>query len=84
MSAGTLFLCGTGSFLCGRFAGTYIDYAGTPWVNLEGSPISRKDIEDLAITNPEDVQQQRQPPASGNPSIRVAIQGHGSAEISPA
>ena len=35
--------------------GTYIDYAGTPWVNLEGSPISRKDIEDLAITNPEDV-----------------------------
>ena len=35
--------------------GTYIDYAGTPWVNLEGSPISRKDIEDLSITNPEDV-----------------------------
>ena len=35
--------------------GTYIDYAGTPWVNLEGSPISRKDIEDLAVTNPEDV-----------------------------
>ena len=35
--------------------GTYIDYAGTPWVNLEGNPISRKDIEDLALTNPEDV-----------------------------
>ena len=35
--------------------GTYIDYAGTPWVNLEGNPISRRDIEDLAITNPEDV-----------------------------
>ena len=35
--------------------GTYIDYAGTPWVNLEGNPISRKDIEDLALTNPGDV-----------------------------
>ena len=35
--------------------GTYIDYTGTPWVNLEGNPISRKDIEDLALTNPEDV-----------------------------
>ncbi len=35
--------------------GTYIDYAGTPWVNLEGNPISRRDIEDLAITNPDDV-----------------------------
>ena len=35
--------------------GTYIDYAGAPWVNLEGQPINRKDIEDLAITNPEDV-----------------------------
>jgi len=35
--------------------GTYVDYTGTPWVNLEGKPISRKDIEDLAITNPDDV-----------------------------
>lgn len=35
--------------------GTYIDYAGTPWVNLEGNPISRRDIEDLALTNPDDV-----------------------------
>ena len=35
--------------------GTYIDYTGTPWVNLEGNPISRKDIEDLALTNPGDV-----------------------------
>jgi hypothetical protein len=35
--------------------GTYVDYTGTPWINLEGNPISRKDIEDLAITNPEDV-----------------------------
>ena len=35
--------------------GTYIDYAGTPWVNLEGQPISRKDIEDASLTNPEDI-----------------------------
>ena len=35
--------------------GTYVDYTGTAWVNLEGNPISRKDIEDLALTNPEDV-----------------------------
>ncbi|WP_298339954.1 hypothetical protein [Ferrimicrobium sp.] len=35
--------------------GKYIDYTGTPWVNLEGTPISRKDIEDLAYTNPSDV-----------------------------
>jgi len=35
--------------------GTYIDYAGTPWVNLEGTPISRRDIEDTSITNPEDI-----------------------------
>ena len=35
--------------------GTYIDYAGTPWVNLEGQPISRRDIEDASLTNPEDI-----------------------------
>ena len=35
--------------------GAYIDYTGTPWVNLEGATISRKDIEDLAYTNPSDV-----------------------------
>ena len=35
--------------------GTYIDYAGTPWVNLEGQPISRKDIEDASLTNPADI-----------------------------
>ncbi len=33
----------------------YVDYSGTPWINLEGEPIMRKDIEDLALTNPEDV-----------------------------
>ncbi len=33
----------------------YVDYSNTPWINLEGEPIKRRDIEDLALTNPEDV-----------------------------
>ena len=62
--------------------GTYIDYAGTPWVNLEGNPISRKDIEDLALTNPGDVRRlmketdeafrkKQEKPAKANGDVKV-------------
>ncbi len=33
----------------------FIDYTGTQWINVAGEPLSQKDIEDAALTNPEDI-----------------------------
>ena len=35
--------------------GAYIDYTGVTWATIGGKPISRKDIEYMAVIHPEDV-----------------------------
>ncbi len=35
--------------------GQFVDLTGVGWVNLENVPLSRKDVEDLALTNPDDI-----------------------------